>query len=148
MSKAIRGHVPTLELLIQVQDDDTKTVDGAFEYETHAPRFLSKTDWTSDLSPDDLYILYTGGTTGMPKGVLWRQEDIIIAALGGRRTNGEVLQTVNEFVETVHRSKSQIATCTSFYAWRRTLERAPSTQCWWHSGDSGRSEAIGRPGYS
>jgi 3-oxocholest-4-en-26-oate---CoA ligase len=36
-------------------------------------------------SPDDLYIVYTGGTTGMPKGVLWRQADIFVAALGGRR---------------------------------------------------------------
>ena len=35
-------------------------------------------------SPDDLYILYTGGTTGMPKGVLWRQHDIFIGAMGGR----------------------------------------------------------------
>ena len=35
-------------------------------------------------SPDDLYILYTGGTTGMPKGVLWRQHDIFRAAMGGR----------------------------------------------------------------
>ncbi len=34
-------------------------------------------------SPDDLYVLYTGGTTGLPKGVLWRQEDIFFAALGG-----------------------------------------------------------------
>jgi acyl-CoA synthetase (AMP-forming)/AMP-acid ligase II len=34
-------------------------------------------------SPDDLYILYTGGTTGVPKGVLWRQEDIFYAAMGG-----------------------------------------------------------------
>ncbi len=34
-------------------------------------------------SPDDLYILYTGGTTGMPKGVRWRQEDIFFAAMGG-----------------------------------------------------------------
>jgi 3-oxocholest-4-en-26-oate---CoA ligase len=33
---------------------------------------------------DDLYILYTGGTTGMPKGVLWRQGDIFPAAMGGR----------------------------------------------------------------
>ena len=35
-----------------------------------------------DLSPDDRYILYTGGTTGMPKGTLWRQGDFLAAALG------------------------------------------------------------------
>jgi fatty-acyl-CoA synthase len=33
-------------------------------------------------SPDDRYILYTGGTTGMPKGVLWRQGDWLVSALG------------------------------------------------------------------
>jgi len=27
-------------------------------------------------SPDDIYIVYTGGTTGMPKGVMWRQDDL------------------------------------------------------------------------
>ncbi len=36
-----------------------------------------------DRSPDDRYGLWTGGTTGMPKGVLWRQEDIYMSALGG-----------------------------------------------------------------
>jgi acyl-CoA synthetase (AMP-forming)/AMP-acid ligase II len=34
-------------------------------------------------SGDDRYIAYTGGTTGMPKGVLWRHEDLFFAALGG-----------------------------------------------------------------
>ena len=34
-------------------------------------------------SSDDVYMLYTGGTTGMPKGVVWRCEDIFYAALGG-----------------------------------------------------------------
>jgi acyl-CoA synthetase (AMP-forming)/AMP-acid ligase II len=34
-------------------------------------------------SPDDRYGLWTGGTTGMPKGVIWRQEDIYISAIGG-----------------------------------------------------------------
>src|SRR5580658_7725849 len=33
-------------------------------------------------SGDDLYIAYTGGTTGMPKGVMWRHEDLFFAALG------------------------------------------------------------------
>ena len=36
-------------------------------------------------SEDDLYILYTGGTTGMPKGVMWRHEDIFMAALNASR---------------------------------------------------------------
>ncbi len=34
-------------------------------------------------SGDDRYLLYTGGTTGMPKGVVWRHEDLFFAALGG-----------------------------------------------------------------
>jgi acyl-CoA synthetase (AMP-forming)/AMP-acid ligase II len=34
-------------------------------------------------SPDDHYGLWTGGTTGMPKGVIWRQEDIYLSAIGG-----------------------------------------------------------------
>lgn len=96
--QAIREHVPTLDLLIQVKDDKTPIVDGAFDYE-HILKESTAQPLQVSLSPDDLYILYTGGTTGMPKGVLWRQEDIIVAALGGRRTNGEILQTVEEFVE-------------------------------------------------
>jgi acyl-CoA synthetase (AMP-forming)/AMP-acid ligase II len=34
-------------------------------------------------SGDDLYILYTGGTTGMPKGVVWRHRDVLFALGGG-----------------------------------------------------------------
>jgi acyl-CoA synthetase (AMP-forming)/AMP-acid ligase II len=34
-------------------------------------------------SGDDEYVLYTGGTTGRPKGVLWRHDDLYVAALGG-----------------------------------------------------------------
>ena len=34
-------------------------------------------------SPDDIYMLYTGGTTGMPKGVMWRQDDLFARLNGG-----------------------------------------------------------------
>ena len=37
-------------------------------------------------SADDRYVLYTGGTTGRPKGVVWRHGDIYFASLGGRGT--------------------------------------------------------------
>ncbi len=39
-------------------------------------------------SGDDRYLLYTGGTTGRPKGVMWRHEDIFFAALGGGNAGG------------------------------------------------------------
>lgn len=51
------------------------------------------------LSPDDLYVLYTGGTTGMPKGVLWRQNDIYLNAMGGRMFGtGEAVSGLDEIV--------------------------------------------------
>ena len=47
-------------------------------------------------SPDDLYILFTGGTTGMPKGVMWRQEDIFFAAMGGGGWGAEPITSADE----------------------------------------------------
>ncbi|OAA27830.1 fatty-acyl-CoA synthase [Frankia sp. EI5c] len=44
------------------------------------------TDGLDDLpvpSPDDLFLVCTGGTTGTPKGVLWRQADVYVSAAGG-----------------------------------------------------------------
>ncbi|MFT0650831.1 AMP-binding protein, partial [Lactiplantibacillus plantarum] len=49
--------------------------------------------------PDDLYVLYTGGTTGAPKGVLWRQADFLVAALGVRRKDGTDHESIEELVE-------------------------------------------------
>jgi fatty-acyl-CoA synthase len=73
-----------LELLIQVADESGEALlPGAVDYEAalaSAPSVLPPVH----LSPDDLYVLYTGGTTGMPKGVIWRQHDIFRAAMGGR----------------------------------------------------------------
>jgi 3-oxocholest-4-en-26-oate---CoA ligase len=62
-------------LLIQVADGSGEALlPGALDYETA----LAVAEPTASLptSSDDCFLLYSGGTTGMPKGVLWRQEDI------------------------------------------------------------------------
>jgi 3-oxocholest-4-en-26-oate---CoA ligase len=80
---AIRDGLPRLEVLLQVADDsDHDLLPGAVDYEGALASSEPVVD--AQPSPDDLYILYTGGTTGMPKGVLWRQHDIFMSAMGGR----------------------------------------------------------------
>jgi acyl-CoA synthetase (AMP-forming)/AMP-acid ligase II len=49
-------------------------------------------------SPDDVYIIYTGGTTGMPKGVMWRTEDLFFA-FGGGNPGGPPVSSPAEVVE-------------------------------------------------
>ena len=81
---AIRPALPNLEVLIQVDDGSGEALlPGAVDYEdalASVPADLPDVGH----SPDDLYILYTGGTTGMPKGVLWRQHDIFMSTMGGQ----------------------------------------------------------------
>ncbi len=89
----IRDRLGKVKLWLQVADDSGEALlPGAIEYE--AALAAAAPEPPRDLSPDDLYILYTGGTTGMPKGVLWRQEDIFLSALGGPRPP----QTLDEVV--------------------------------------------------
>jgi fatty-acyl-CoA synthase len=73
---AIRASLPKLKLFIQIDDDSGQHLEGAVGFEAiiaaHEP--LPR----QDHSEDDLYMLYTGGTTGMPKGVMYRQGDFVL----------------------------------------------------------------------
>jgi 3-oxocholest-4-en-26-oate---CoA ligase len=81
---AIRDRAPHLQVLIQVADESGhELLPGAVDYEA-AVGTPAPAGGLPDASGDDLYILYTGGTTGMPKGVLWRQHDIFLSSMGGR----------------------------------------------------------------
>jgi len=76
----VRERLPRVELWLQVEDGSgTPLMEGAVDYEAALAAATPRVP--AGLSPDDLYILYTGGTTGMPKGVLWRQDDVFRAAL-------------------------------------------------------------------
>jgi acyl-CoA synthetase (AMP-forming)/AMP-acid ligase II len=61
-------------------------------------------------SSDDLYILYTGGTTGLPRGVMWRHEDIFFATLGGGNPGGPPISRPEEIRLTVHANRGHRAT--------------------------------------
>jgi 3-oxocholest-4-en-26-oate---CoA ligase len=80
----VLAQLPGIELVIQVSDDSgNELLPGAVRYDDFLAEG-SPEPMTVEWSPDDLYILYTGGTTGSPKGVLWRQHDIFVSAMGGR----------------------------------------------------------------
>ncbi|KHO22080.1 acyl-CoA synthetase [Mycolicibacterium setense] len=81
---AIRGRLPHLKVLIQVADDSgNDLLPGAVDYESIITTPVPDSGMPTPTG-DDLYVLYTGGTTGMPKAVLWRQHDIFLSSMGGR----------------------------------------------------------------
>jgi 3-oxocholest-4-en-26-oate---CoA ligase len=97
--QVIRDELPHLDLLLQVADEsNNRLLPGALDYE-QVLRQSSPERPPLNWSPDDLYILYTGGTTGMPKGVLWRQEDIFFGALGGHPPGGMKHESIESIVE-------------------------------------------------
>ncbi len=71
-------------LLVHV-DDGSETAAAAGQHRVRSRRL--RTAAISDAlpipSPDDCYLVCTGGTTGRPKGVLWRQADVYVGAMGG-----------------------------------------------------------------
>ena len=86
--------LPNLGVILQVPDDSgNPLLPGAVWYEdalASASPERPDVEW----SPDDLYMLYTGGTTGMPKGVMWRNGDAMVECFGGSKTAA----TVDDFV--------------------------------------------------
>jgi acyl-CoA synthetase (AMP-forming)/AMP-acid ligase II len=77
--------VPSVPKTFLVVDDGTaEPLPGAAEDYTAALAAQPGTrPEVAGRSDDDRYLIYTGGTTGMPKGVVWRHEDIFKAAMGG-----------------------------------------------------------------
>jgi fatty-acyl-CoA synthase len=80
---AIRDRLPDLRVLVQVADESgNDLLPCAVDYESVVDTSAPTTGMPTPTG-DDLFILYTGGTTGMPKGVLWRQDDIYVSSMGG-----------------------------------------------------------------
>jgi fatty-acyl-CoA synthase len=80
----IRDRVPRVATWLWVDDGSGPCPSWAVAYETAATSYPDRVvaPWGRD--GDHLYMFYTGGTTGMPKGVMWRQDDHIrnVVAMG------------------------------------------------------------------
>jgi fatty-acyl-CoA synthase len=81
--EGIRDRVPRVKLWLWVDDGSGPCPDWATPYEPAAESGTGdpvRGTWGRD--GDHLLLLYTGGTTGMPKGVMWRQDDLFRSLVG------------------------------------------------------------------
>lgn len=90
----VRRKLPNLRVILQVPDSsENQLLSGAVWYEDALAQSSNEKPSTG-YSGDDLYILYTGGTTGMPKGVLWRNADAVVECFGGSKE----ARTLEQFI--------------------------------------------------
>jgi acyl-CoA synthetase (AMP-forming)/AMP-acid ligase II len=98
----VRDRLPKLRHIVAIEDESWDVIPGAVPYE----EMLAAASPSNDFPPrssDDRYIMYTGGTTGYPKGVEWRCEDIFFAAMGGGNVLGEPIGSPDEIAENAHK---------------------------------------------
>jgi len=107
LAAAVAASCPSLRhVLIVGGDPGTVLSDGAasFPAQVMVRSYAEAVSAAPDLRPDngrsgdDKLIIYTGGTTGLPKGVLWRHEDFFFSALAGGNHYGEPRRSVEEIV--------------------------------------------------
>jgi fatty-acyl-CoA synthase len=108
---AIRADLPLLHTFVEVDDaSDAPSLAHATGYETALTTASPVRDF-GPRSADDLYILYTGGTTGMPKGVMWRAEDIFFGAFGGGNLGDAPIATPEQVVNTFDLHRRGLPAC-------------------------------------
>ncbi|MGA9870076.1 MAG: acyl-CoA synthetase [Rhodococcus sp. (in: high G+C Gram-positive bacteria)] len=79
---AVLPTCPLLTTTVAIEDDTDKAGVGQVSYGDALAASSPERDF-GERSPDDIYMLYTGGTTGSPKGVMWRHEDVWRVLGGG-----------------------------------------------------------------
>ena len=78
--REVRGDVPTLKLTVAVDDGSGADISGSIPY---AELLAHEPGGPWERSEEDYLLCYTGGTTGMPKGVMWPHRAFVFACAGG-----------------------------------------------------------------
>ncbi|NUU23565.1 MAG: acyl-CoA synthetase [Streptomycetaceae bacterium] len=102
--RGLADKFPALRTWVSIADDQepVEDVPGAVGYEAALAAASPARDFDKR-SADDHYIVYTGGTTGMPKGTVWRHEDIFFGAMGGGGWPGTPITTPDEITRNAER---------------------------------------------
>ena len=79
----IRERVPDVRVWLWVDDGSEPCPEWAVPYDEAAKSATARVAAPWGRSGDDLIMIYTGGTTGMPKGVMWRQDDLFVRLIVG-----------------------------------------------------------------
>ena len=79
-AEAVRARCPAVKAWLFVDDGQAECPSWAIPYETAAQSSTVSAAAVRNRSGDDLIIIYTGGTTGLPRGVMWRQHDMFLAS--------------------------------------------------------------------
>ena len=77
--EAIKEQLPKIKAFIQIDDGTEALMEGAIDYESSISS--SKKQNRFNRSEENIYMLYTGGTTGMPKGVMYKHGSFVPSML-------------------------------------------------------------------
>ena len=125
--RKLQPHSPKLRGVLAVDDGSNTQLDSGVDgYEQVLQAYSPQRDFSAR-SDDDLFILYTGGTTGKPKGVMWPHRDLFLGCFAGLGLYPGITPVTSPA------EVGQRAAGSGFYL--RSMPLAPLMHgaCWWFS---------------